>query len=311
MKLLPGVYRLSVGAGLFNAYLLQHEATLTLVDAGYGPGFRRVLEAGLAALGKTYADLRHIFITHAHPDHVGALALIQQLAPHATTYIHELDAPVLRGEQPFSLADPQSLHLSWAEQWLIRRLSAQWADSLRVDVVVTDGQLLPDIYPQAQVIHLPGHSVGQCGLWLPRPRILLGGDVLMNLWGLQLPLRLFSADWMATQAAIGVVAQLEVHHLLLGHGRPLLDIAYQSVNHLWRQITIKELAPIITELHELSDSQLRYLVQAIQQLLHQRTLPVGAGSTLEQAYERGKLPGESLEQFLARIAPSECAGFWS
>jgi glyoxylase-like metal-dependent hydrolase (beta-lactamase superfamily II) len=106
-----------------------------------------------------------------------------------------------------------------------------------VDVEVTAGQWLPDLYPQAQVIHLPGHSVGQCGLWLPRERLLFGGDVLLHYpWGLGLPLRLFSHDWAAAQAALGVVAHLEVHHLLVGHGRPLLGQAGQVVHKLWRSL---------------------------------------------------------------------------
>jgi glyoxylase-like metal-dependent hydrolase (beta-lactamase superfamily II) len=263
-------------------------------------------------LGKTYADLRHIFITHAHPDHVGALAVLQQLAPHATTYVHELDAPVLRGEQPFGLAAPDAPHLSRVEQWLVRRLSMQWATPVRVDVEVVDGQLLPDLYPHAQVIHLPGHSVGQCGLWLPRPRILFGGDVLMNLWGLQLPLRWFSSDWTVTQAAVGVVAQLEVHHLLLGHGRPVFDTAYLSINRLWRQMTMKELAPFVQQLRELSTPQLRYLSGVIWDLLQQHQAQPAADAALAQLqawYENAKLPDESFEDFAARVA--ELPGPWS
>jgi hypothetical protein len=67
----------------------------------------------------------------------------------------------------------------------------------------------------------------------------------------------------------------------------------------------------MVHLETLTDGQLRYLVQAILQLLHERALPTADDSTLAQLYERGQLPGESLEQFLARIAPPEGSGFWS
>lgn len=61
-----------------NAFLLQSDTAMILVDAGLGgldmmgPGFGQV-SAGLAALGVAPTDIDTLVMTHAHPNHIGGM----------------------------------------------------------------------------------------------------------------------------------------------------------------------------------------------------------------------------------------------
>ena len=68
MRIAAGIHRL--GAGLVNSYLLEESGEITIVDAG-APGYWNDLPNELAAMGRTFADVRALVLTHAHIDHVG------------------------------------------------------------------------------------------------------------------------------------------------------------------------------------------------------------------------------------------------
>lgn len=208
-----------------NAYLIRGQSGFTLVDAGL-KGFHRHVERALTTLGGSWGDLKRIVITHAHPDHVGALPMLQQKT-NATTCAHRLDAPIIRGDWPMAYPQPQELGLFG------RLLQAQMRTftlhPARVDVELIDGQTLQDA-AGAQVLHLPGHSHGHIGLYLPEERTLIGGDLVMRMpWGLTLPLRAASPDWAAVKQSIQKAADLPLENLLLGHGAPLLGGAQAAL----------------------------------------------------------------------------------
>jgi len=216
---------LTLGGGL-NGYLVQGEDGLTLVDTGTA-GFHKSVEKALAQLGRSMSDIRRIFITHAHPDHIGDLPALQQVT-NATTYAHRLDAAVIRGERPLEHARPEAL--GRMNRLLLAQLRKQVLPVSRVEIDVDDEQMLNEIRPGAQVIHLPGHSHGHSGLYLPDDRTLIGGDVLMRMpWGLVLPLRVASPDWDAVKQSIRKAAGLPIDHLMLGHGAPLMGGAQAAL----------------------------------------------------------------------------------
>ncbi len=224
--LVPTVYGVLTRFNGLNAYLIEGEDGLTLVDTGIG-GFMADVEKALASGGRKIADIRRIFITHAHPDHVGDLPRAQALT-NATTYAHRLDAAVIRGEA--GMAYPPENELGAFSRFMLARMKGTKLPVARVDRDVSDGDVLDEIQPGATVVHLPGHSYGHSGLLLPQHGVLIGGDVLMRLpWGLVLPLRPASPDWAGVKDSIRKVAGLPFQHLLLGHGAPLLHTAKEAV----------------------------------------------------------------------------------
>jgi glyoxylase-like metal-dependent hydrolase (beta-lactamase superfamily II) len=216
-----------------NGYLIRGADGFTLVDAGL-KGFDRAVKQALSQLGGSLNDLKRIVITHAHPDHVGALPSLQQQV-NATTYAHRLDAPVIRGDWP--MAYPKLEELGALSRFVLGRMQGNSLAPARVDVELSDGQTLDEVATGAQVIHLPGHTHGQIGLYLPEEKTLIGGDVLMHLpWGLTLPLRPASPDWNGVKASIRKAAELPLENLLLGHGAPILGGAQARLSAFVRKL---------------------------------------------------------------------------
>jgi glyoxylase-like metal-dependent hydrolase (beta-lactamase superfamily II) len=68
-----------------RCFLVPHADGLTLVDTGL-PGSGAAISAALAEVGAGWADVSDILLSHDHPDHVGSLAEVIALAPHASVW---------------------------------------------------------------------------------------------------------------------------------------------------------------------------------------------------------------------------------
>ena len=95
-EILPGLYVIPLGG--VNAFLIDSDG-LTLIDTGFPSSPEKILEA-VQAMGRDVTDIRHILVTHCHPDHAGGLAALKrQTGAHA--YMHPADAEVLEvGKMP-------------------------------------------------------------------------------------------------------------------------------------------------------------------------------------------------------------------
>ena len=69
-----------------RAFVLVRGGEAVLVDA-LTPGNAGLIGAALAAAGLGWDALRHVLLTHAHPDHAGSAADVLALAPGATAWI--------------------------------------------------------------------------------------------------------------------------------------------------------------------------------------------------------------------------------
>jgi len=71
-----------------NAYVIEGESDLTLIDCGVDDGpTRYALERGLGELGRSLGDISRVICTHMHPDHMG---LAYRLADEGMTVVmHE------------------------------------------------------------------------------------------------------------------------------------------------------------------------------------------------------------------------------
>jgi glyoxylase-like metal-dependent hydrolase (beta-lactamase superfamily II) len=232
-EILTGIYLLSLG-GAVNVYFLKAKDGFTLIDAGMKGDEKRIAKA-LKKIGGNFSDIKRIIITHAHPDHVGALPELIRLSG-APVWIHELDTPVLRGEIDLLATASELKTLKLSDRLitqLLRAMSGGSQPNAKVDHELKDGEALNDVYPGLEVIHLPGHSAGQIGLWLEPERFLIGADTMMNMpWGLTMPGRGLSSDWETTKKTVHKLAQKNIKTLCLGHGQPLLDNAAARISAL-------------------------------------------------------------------------------
>src|SRR5262249_22680323 len=67
-RVIKGVH--IVPMGMSNAFLIEGDDGLTLIDAGY-PGKEAVVFGAIRGLGRSPAQLKLLVSPHGHPDHIG------------------------------------------------------------------------------------------------------------------------------------------------------------------------------------------------------------------------------------------------
>lgn len=73
-SIFPGVYMLTLGP--VNLYFIEDDHRLALIDTGYENSEDKIL-AATKELGRQPEDIKHIIVTHCHPDHAGSLAALK------------------------------------------------------------------------------------------------------------------------------------------------------------------------------------------------------------------------------------------
>ena len=187
------IQQLTVGPLQENCWVLkdEHGGTAVLVDPG--DESPRILEA----LEKTGATLQAIWLTHAHVDHVGAVAPIVR-AFDIPVYLHPADRFFYDGA-------PAMGRLYGMD---IEPLPTETRD-LSEGMTVAVGEF------EFDVIHLPGHAPGHVAFI--RDGLCISGDVLFagSIGRTDLPLSDPRAMHASLQRMAGLPAQTRV---LPGHG---------------------------------------------------------------------------------------------
>ncbi len=221
------IHRLQLGYS--NAFCIETANGLVLIDTGLKNNLKTIAKQ-LQKNGLELSMIKIILITHAHPDHIGSLAELAN-ATNAEIRAHKIEAKIMRGEELIQNAKPDSLSL------LDRSIQALAPNvkrlDLRVDRELEDSVILDGILDGFEVVHLPGHTMGQIGFWHPDSKSLIGGDVMMNIANrLTMPLRAFSTDWEKAKESVAKVANMKPNNLYLGHGSPILGNAEQPLKRL-------------------------------------------------------------------------------
>ena len=177
-----------------NAYLLQSNGTVAMVDTGDATeGTREHLEEELAERGLTYADIDVIFLTHFHGDHTGLAATIQEESG-ATVYAHEDDAKLI-GQDPDVQAEMEELQRGYFEEWDI----PEDQQAVLKSIMHEDNGLFgagPEVEPFADgdtfqvgdyevtARHTPGHALGLASfeLTVDGEDVVASGDALLPVY---------------------------------------------------------------------------------------------------------------------------------
>ena len=172
-QIVPGLYAVPLGG--VNAFLIDSDE-LTLVDTGVENSADTILGA-VQAIGRKRGDLRHILVTHCHPDHAGSLAELKRRTG-APAYMHPVGAAVTRtGVLTFDLKPSPGMEDLFHALMGLDGAEYEPAD---IEHEVRDGEELP-IAGGIRAIHLPGHSAGQLAfLWGDQGGVLFAGDAASN-----------------------------------------------------------------------------------------------------------------------------------
>ena len=204
-----------VPMGMANAYLIEGDDGLTLIDAGY-PDKEAAVFGVIHGLGRSPDQLKHLIFTHAHPDHVGSAAAIVRRTG-ARTYMHPLDIPIAESGGPFRPMTPAPGVLGRVLCRLFFHPD-QRLDPVAIDQPLTPGKILL-IAGGLEVIHVPGHCAGQVALlWRPG-RMLFAADVCTNIMGLGDPVGFENLE--EGRASQRKLASLSFDAAGFGHGKPI------------------------------------------------------------------------------------------
>lgn len=170
--------------GNVSAYVLARGTEAAVIDTG-NPGSAADIGDTLAGLGLGYADVRHVVLTHWHPDHVGSASEILTMAESATAHAGALDLdeialdsiePLDGGEEIFGL----------------------------------------------EILATPGHTEGHVAVIDHETGLLVAGDALNSADGGVLgPNANFTADIEVANESVRRLAELTFNTLLVGHGDPI------------------------------------------------------------------------------------------
>jgi glyoxylase-like metal-dependent hydrolase (beta-lactamase superfamily II) len=202
----PGLYTLE-GLIVGRVYLIEDPDGLTIIDASITQSTNTVLKQITESKHKL-TDIKRILLTHAHQDHIGALAELrkQSGAPIITS---EFEKPIAEGATP-TVVPHRLIHAP-----------AVTFKGIKVDRTVNDGDMIESM-GGLQVIATPGHSPGHISFWQPERKILFVGDAIMRLFGrLQLPLAMATPDMDKAKRSIAKIAKLDVQIACFGHGEPI------------------------------------------------------------------------------------------
>lgn len=140
-----------------SCFLMEVDGDKILFDTGLG-GKNSLLHQSLAKLGTNAEQIKRIFITHLHGDHIGGLVDgTEKIFPNAEIYLNKV-------EYDAWMAMPADRN---AQQ---KNILSIYADQLHLFTV--DEKLPYDIQPLAAYGHTPGHTIFQKG------KLLVIGDLM-------------------------------------------------------------------------------------------------------------------------------------
>ncbi|HEY8346714.1 MAG TPA: MBL fold metallo-hydrolase [Symbiobacteriaceae bacterium] len=171
--------------GPVHVYLVR-EDPVTLIDAGLNtPASREALLKGLRSAGVELRDIRRVLLTHAHIDHHGQAAWIQEQSG-AEVWVHAEERAKLLEPEWWQQGRDQILADAGVPSETIRVIHRSWDQGRRLALPLsewkplTDGQSFPFERGELRVVHLPGHSLGHVAFWDEENGLLVGGDHLLT-----------------------------------------------------------------------------------------------------------------------------------
>lgn len=220
----PGV--VFVEGPVSNWVVLAEEDGVALVDAGYPADADLVLDT-IRYAGHDPADLRRVYVTHGHTDHVGGLAGILEARPDVTVLAHADEVANVRGpeREQVTVADfGGRLAAPRVLRWITRAVGS---GGLTPVVVPTVRAFTAADFDERAITPLPapGHTLGSTAYLLPAADAIVTGDAVVTRHDVQprswapRP-RMIPASFTAdTAAAAESAAALPMPAIVLpGHG---------------------------------------------------------------------------------------------
>jgi glyoxylase-like metal-dependent hydrolase (beta-lactamase superfamily II) len=234
-QVVPGLWRIPLARATVNAYVLQDQDGLTLVDSGYAGCHRHILEQ-LAEAGFSPQDVQRIIVTHGDLDHMGSAAALRA-STGALVLAHALEVELVERRQPRSWGRCTAGRLAQLGYRALLSTGLAALPPAKVDRALADGETLRGGW---QVLHTPGHTPGHISIFHPSRRVLLTGDILGQRLGRLIgPTPAYATDMSQATASVAKLASLRPRILCFGHLRPLQDIEFQALPALATRLQMR------------------------------------------------------------------------
>lgn len=201
------VYALPLGVS--NAYLLETDQDVVLVDAGL-PLCEEIILARLARLGRH--DLRLIIITHAHVDHYGSAAALRRVTGAAIA-VHRADAADMAAGRT-RLGTIRAW--GWTQYALPLLEPLLRVEPTAPDLLLDEGTLPCALGVDARIVHLPGHTPGSCALIIEGQYAFIG-DLISTNRTVHVQSS-YAQDWRQVAASVEKLRSYAPVQLFPGHG---------------------------------------------------------------------------------------------
>ncbi|MGA6117088.1 MBL fold metallo-hydrolase [Sphingobacterium anhuiense] len=191
-----------------NCYIIDD----VLIDAGIRSSSKTILQA------LKYKKITTHALTHAHADHQGSSAVL----------CNTLKIPLWTSEFEKNNAESGNVTNEYPDKrhFIARFQQHYWAgEGHHVSRILKEGDTIGSFI----VIETPGHSPGHISFFREEDRVLILGDVLVNMnlvstiSGLSQPPDLFTKDKKLNLTSIRKIYNLKPKIICFGHGPVLYD----------------------------------------------------------------------------------------
>ena len=148
-----------------NIYIITGKY-IHLIDSGV-KGSEQIIFAYIREIGREVDEIKSVFLTHAHPDHIGALKTIKETTG-CQVFIHSTEKYWVEDIQKQYSERPVPGFFDLVE------------GSVKIDHQLENGDFLyPEDSISLKVIHTPGHSDGSvCFLYLEKNALFSGDSII-------------------------------------------------------------------------------------------------------------------------------------
>ncbi len=217
-----------------NVYLFRDDRGGALFDVGCGrPDSYRDLVDFLESEGLGLSDIHTVVLSHAHPDHMGAMRFIEKEASPEVV-ISSVDRPLADDPRRLNYTFDMGLARHYFGEELIESMGLGFFDIVdyfegmcpmsgaAVHRTVEDGDVLELGGRRFRVVLTPGHAPGHIALWDEEGGVLLSSDLVGQIAAWYSPSSGGAAGFLDS---LERVERLEPRLILPAHGGPIADTA--------------------------------------------------------------------------------------
>ncbi len=205
VEVLEGVHSIDLseaGDHSLECWVLNCGEGVVLIDAGMQEDALDRIGAELGSIGKGWGDVDLVLITHKHGDHIKNLPRVKELTG-APIKSQRLEAPLIEA-------------------------------AVGVEVEGLDHGEVVDYCGGIEVIHVPGHSEGNCCYYMRGLKAVIAGDTIFGdeEGNLTAPPERYCLDVEQATREMRRLLDYDFDYLLYTHGKDVMKDAKEKVKEL-------------------------------------------------------------------------------